>query len=469
MLVFVTPPGREKKPQACLPFAGVMTLSSKVGTGKYTQPCSDERPRKGPMHSSTPLPLVRTYLSIARRKSRFIAVNAMNGISLILAIIGFSTQTLALEIISIAGLATGCVAIAATFASWRREVDDLRVQYLPPLAARDISNLMVPPRLGGSGYDILHRGDKPADALLTSARVNQALFRGGTAPVRTAESTFHFRPSPAVAHVLLREFTRKAPVLFNARKVRLTSDPVLDEHSALGPVSVQPTHYFDTLVTNDSLPVRLASHRSRTEVFNGNDLCFPGRTVPACQESACSNHIGASTIALTADDYLVIVEQGYRSNIASGLLMPSGSGSADWKDLDGTQDLREFVSRVATRELQEECGLGSADIGWLRVLGYGRLLARGGLPQFFCLARLNCSFRDIQVTRSERALTECHLPVDVGGDGSRYAAIQSAITDLRRDGHRLFSSLWWALELLARLPEADVEDAFASAAPPALR
>jgi hypothetical protein len=149
--------------------------------------------------------------------------------------------------------------------------------------------------------------------------------------------------------------------------------------------------------------------------------------------------------------------------------MPSGSGSADWKDLDGTQDLREFVSRVATRELQEECGLAPADIAWLRVLGYGRLIARGGLPQFFCLARLSCSFRDIQVTRSERALTECHLPVDVGGDGSRYAAIQSAVTDLRRDGHRLFSSLWWALELLARLPEADVEDAFATAAPPALR
>ena len=97
------------------------------------------------------------------------------------------------------------------------------------------------------------------------------------------------------------------------------------------------------------------------------------------------------------------------------------------------------------------------------------MVADSAFDPWSLVARLNWSFRDIQVTRSERALTECHLPVDVGGDGSRYAAIQSAITDLRRDGHRLFSSLWWALELLARLPEADVEDAFASAAPPALR
>ena len=43
------------------------------------------------MHSSTPLPLVRTYLSIARRKSRFIAVNSLNGISLILAVMIWRT------------------------------------------------------------------------------------------------------------------------------------------------------------------------------------------------------------------------------------------------------------------------------------------------------------------------------------------------------------------------------------------
>lgn len=417
------------------------------------------------MNSSTPFPLARTYLSIARRGSRFVVANLLSGISIVLAIIGFSTQSTALEAISIIGLVTGGAAIAATFTSWLRQVSDLRVHYLPPLSAREVEDLTVSRRLRSAGYQVRPRTGLPSDALLTSQRVNLALFGGATTIVSARPAVFQFRPAPPVAHVLLREFTRKSPVLFNARKIRLASDVLVDDASNLLPVPVQPTHYFDTLSTNDSLPVRLVSHKSRLEVFSGHEICFPRQTIPSCEESACSNHFGASTLAVTADDYLVITEQGYRSNIARGQLMPSGSGSADWKDLESSADLQELVRRVAMRELLEECGLAPAEVAWLRIVGYGRLLARGGLPQFFCLARLNCSFGDIQVTRAERALTECHRPIDIRGPGSRSEAIQSAVKSLHRDGARLFSSLWWALELVAALPPDDIEAALGTAAP----
>ena len=203
------------------------------------------------------------------------------------------------------------------------------------------------------------------------------------------------------------------------------------------------------------------SYRCRGQVFDGRALCFPNNTVPDCEQSACANQIGASTIAVTSDDYLVIVEQGPRSNIAKGLLASSGSGSADWNDVAGLTDLQQFVKHFALRELTEECGLKANDVAWCKIMGYGRLLDRGGLPQFFCLAKLNCAFRKIHVTRSERTLTDYHNRIYISEEGrTRYAAIQDAVSPLRRAGDRVFSSLWWSLEMLSLMSPSDMEDAF---------
>jgi len=105
--------------------------------------------------------------------------------------------------------------------------------------------------------------------------------------------------------------------------------------------------------------------------------------------------------------------------------------------------------------------LTAEDIAWLRILGYGRYIQRGGLPQFFCFAKLNCSFDKIRVTRSERGLTDCHNFIDIHKRSrSHYQIIQTAVKQLRRDDHRVSSSLWWSLELLSLTPENSIEDVF---------
>lgn len=413
------------------------------------------------MQTSTPFPLLRTYLSIGRRKVYFIAINSLNIISLACALIGFSTENLVVGAVSIAGLLIGCLAIVATTAVWRRDVADLRVHAQPVPGTREMALLTAPPRLAASGYQILIRRDRPADALLSSMDVNRALLAGASAALEVDRQPFRADHSASVAQVLLREFTQRRPVLFNGNKVRVASDPMLDHTGVLTSVHLQPTRYFDTLMTNDAVALGLTSHRSHREIMNGRELCFPHRTVPACEQSACANQAGASTIAVTSDDYLVITEQGPRSNIATGMLASSGSGSADWDDVDGCHDLQHFVLGFAGRELAEECGLSASDIAWLKIIGYGRLLDRGGLPQFFCLARLRCPFSKIHVARSERPLTDGHLPVDIcPTDRSYYAAIQSAIRSLRKDRHRISSSLWWNLELLSLVPAHDIGQAF---------
>ena len=413
------------------------------------------------MQTSTPLPLLRTYLSTARRKFYFVAINSLNIVSLACALIGFSIENIVVGAVSVAGLLIGCLAIVATTAVWRRDVADFRVHTQPAPSARVTAMLTAPPRMAASGYEILIRKDRPADALLTSMNVNRALLAGANAALEIDRRAFRADHAAPVAQVLLREFTKRRPVLFNGKKVRMASDPVLDHTGALASVHLQPTRYFDTLMTNDAVALRLTSHRTRREIMNGREFCFPDRMVPPCEQSACANQVGASTLAVTSDDYLVIVEQGPRANMASGMLASSGSGSADWDEIDGCHDLQHFVAGFAGRELAEECGLSASDIAWLKIIGYGRLLDRGGLPQFFCLAQLHCPLSEIHITRSERLLTDGHLPIDIRPkDRSYHAALQAAIRSVRKDRYRIFSSLWWNLELLSLVPEHDIEQAF---------
>src|SRR5262249_48500616 len=163
--------------------------------------------------------------------------------------------------------------------------------------------------------------------------------------------------------------------------VRIVAEPLLDNSGELTAVHIQPTRYFDTVITNNSLSYALWSRRDRDEKFNGHEFCFRGHTIPECSDSSCANQVGASTLAVTSDGYLVITEQGRKSAQAPGELAPSGSGSADWRrDARSRTELHAFVKDFAGRELTEECGLKRENIEWLKIIGYGRLLRRGGLP-----------------------------------------------------------------------------------------
>lgn len=411
--------------------------------------------------TSTAFPLLRTYLGMASRSLKLIIINALSLLSLSATLAGFSLQNTYLVVVSFAGLAIGLAAIVVSAISWHRSVQDLRLHREP----RPARLLEIPRRLADAGYEIIFRRGQPQDALLTSPQVNHALFNGSTGKFLVEPR--RFRPSlpNTVAYVLLREFTQqRSVVLFNALKVRLATDLMLAPSGSLEAVKVQPTRYFDTMITNNSIGVMITSCRTRDITFDGTEACFPRHLVPVCDQSSCANQIGTSTIAVTADHYLVLVEQSRRSNLSRNLLAPSGSGSADWKDAEHISDLQQFVKRAAGRELTEECGLTETAISWMRIIGFGRILQLGGLPQFFCLAKLECLYERIKISRPERSLIDYHIKLDVYGKGQTEArAILEAIRSLRKQGHRISSSLWWNSELLERLPADSLRDAFANA------
>jgi 8-oxo-dGTP pyrophosphatase MutT (NUDIX family) len=324
----------------------------------------------------------------------------------------------------------------------------------------------VPPELRQAGYAILSRPGHPGDELLTSARVNDALRRGADARLLIGDDEFVSPLRPSLRHQLLERFTRqKRTVLFNGAKVRLQSDLVPDRNGLLRPVAIQPTRYFETLVTNETARLAIRAQDGRT-VFSGADLCFPGGAVPPLRDSRCANHYGAVTLALTSDDYFVIVGQGAANAIHPGLWTASGSGSADWDDTRGAAGLQDLITATAVRELTEETGLTRADVEWIRPVGYGRTLARGGLPQFYLLARLRCGHGETRITRSERSLVAFHTQLYLGRRPPFAAAMAAVRAELNSRGAQVSSSLWWCADLLSRLPEEDLRGLLAPTAAP---
>jgi len=358
-------------------------------------------------------------------------------------------------------LALGPMRSAVT--AWCAAVSGYRVQPAPGHGVGP-GDLTIAPALRDSGYEILTRPGHPADSLLTSAAVNAALARGAASPLVVSSTRFRAPFPPLMRYALLERFTRqKHTVLFNGGKIRLRSDPLLAGPGELQPAAIQPTRYFDTLVTNDAVRLSVTTRDGRT-VFSGAGYCYPAGVIPDCRHSRCANQFGTTALALTSDGYFVIAGQGTGNAIHPGKWTAPGSGSADWADTRGVTDLQDLIRAAAVRELAEETGLTPAGIAWIRVIGYGRFTERGGLPQFFFLARLRRSLAGLRITRSERSLVDYHAQLHFGAHPPFRASVAAVRAELLRNNARVSSSLWWCTELLSRLAEEDLSELLASQA-----
>ncbi len=112
-------------------------------------------------------------------------------------------------------------------------------------------------------------------------------------------------------------------------------------------------------------------------------------------EVRISNQVGASTLAVSDDGYIVIVYQNKYNQESKNKLAPSGSGSLDWADVGEEQhDLLSIIEGGAKRELDEECALDDAKdtrpkiCSKVRTLGYARLFHRAGKPEFYLIGRI---------------------------------------------------------------------------------
>ena len=204
----------------------------------------------------------------------------------------------------------------------------------------------------------------------------------------------------------------------------------------------------------------MRSRETNATRFAGVELFSSNGILLDLNQSRCSNHIGITTLALTNDGQLVATVQSSASAQNAEQFSPAGSGSADWYDLKGLDAkprLLDFLVRAMERELVEECGMahGRPEMDTL-VLGFCRLLMRGGKPEFFGLTKLDCHSSRLHVARREEVFI-----ADVSRsriDRSDLEALRSSIDNFMVSERSSFSlqlyvNLLFLSELIERAPD----------------
>lgn len=245
-----------------------------------------------------------------------------------------------------------------------------------------------------------------------------------------------------IAPLALRSAFKSGRILFNSPKVRLKSDLITSELLSGNTVRLQRTNYFSGICTNEMICEEVWSRRANIQIFDGLSFMANNRILFDLSDSKCSNHIGVSTLAFTNDGKMIITVQAAESAQSARLLAPSGSGSADIEDLQGTSNkLQKFITNAMERELREECGLIDNIDGLVRtyVIGFARLLNRGGKPEFFGVSFLDMPFDSLQITNKEAVFIANLMEISI--NQTNITEFKSAINRFRREQQGRFSFL----------------------------
>lgn len=206
---------------------------------------------------------------------------------------------------------------------------------------------------------------------------------------------------------------------FNEEKLCLSRD--IDPKSNV--VHCHKGTYYDTFLTNQICGKSLQSTKDDSIIVDAtNDFPIDEKgnvlRLSEVTKAEMNNEIGISTIGITKDNYIIFWKQNAQAQSSTGLLVPTGSGSCDWKDLvrgkseennkdeKSTWDFRETITGAMQRELWEESMANTKckdyrKVGKTRVIGFFRWTIKGGKPEFVGVTKINMDFNEIQSNSEE--------------------------------------------------------------------
>ena len=205
------------------------------------------------------------------------------------------------------------------------------------------------------------------------------------------------------AYSIFTHIYKKRVNFFDGRKIRMNED-FLDVYSRKNSeqvIQLSKTTYFNSICTNEIASLEIRSASDTTYRFDGFTLvksyeeCNTKSRIFKLKESVCSNHIGVSTLLLTKDNYVILTMQGNKNYIESKKYTLSASGSLEYKDKKGCKTFGDIIVKGMNRELSEECNIPYSSIIDTKLIGYGRLLNRGGKPEFFGITRVNLAAEEV--------------------------------------------------------------------------
>ena len=209
----------------------------------------------------------------------------------------------------------------------------------------------------------------------------------------------------------------KERIIANETKIRLRKDLLLPFQDYK--LSIEKTDYISDLLTGQ-ITGAVIYDKYGGIIYNGYDFSYNynqnGLYLKACTESQTSSQIGASSLILgltkknilksQISGHIAIVNQGSGNLQSGGLLAPSGSGSLDWSDYFEYRD--RMIIKGMHRELFEETNKGSWDrlINKIKIktiiIGFGRMLHRGGKPEFYGLVIMPRDIDQYGIDKTER-------------------------------------------------------------------
>ncbi|MGN0441389.1 MAG: hypothetical protein ACI4FO_01655 [Acutalibacteraceae bacterium] len=197
-----------------------------------------------------------------------------------------------------------------------------------------------------------------------------------------------------------KDVMKKGRKFTNDKKLCLVGEIKTNENAKLC-----KGYYYNTYLTNKIFTTKLFSDEA-PDIYpsygcQNNSLRLPYEYF--------SNEIGVSTLAITSDGYLFLQRQGSKADSSTGLLVPSGSGSADWKDYHEGYKFNDIIMFATNRELSEEIGFGNKKTDDIilksKIIGMFRWMNFGAKPEFVSLSLLKIALNEIKPQKSEQRTT----------------------------------------------------------------
>lgn len=195
----------------------------------------------------------------------------------------------------------------------------------------------------------------------------------------------------------------RLPRWFNGKLTRLANDPSAFQAE---PLKLESVRFFDGQASNEILPWHKAEESQDYSVIHQHLFDNDGDVLNLVS-SGLANMVGISVLAITADGYVLFVQQGAANSVQSSGYAASGSGSLDWSDTvavqkrcrkrGDTMTLHELLTAGMQREMREESQVHRDEIvdGSQVVTGYSRWLSRGAKPEFSGLVKLSVTMADL--------------------------------------------------------------------------
>ena len=334
-----------------------------------------------------------------------------------------------LDIISKLPLIITVITALATLASTVYEYRNFSRAYMifsnENIKQKTLQQLRLSPEQVGNGYQVLDFfNGRSNERYVMSNGVNKHLQdTSKEAYIQVHLLNYRFRIADEVSRLVpsIMNLTFTKPgITFNGHLLRQISDL----HPGISSVAVQKTAYFDGQCTHEIVFKKFKSSHEIKLSFDGSKLLIDeDNQLYDLDYSSCSNFIGVSTLAFTKDNRIIIGKQADRSKANSGRYAPSGSGSVNYKDVKckgGTKDkknqngFKNILINAMMREFCEECNykLKTARAKMrTRIIGYVRLLERGGKPDYFGISYIDDSIFDIssEIRKREYGLSSRYV------------------------------------------------------------